>query len=86
MKPSLGILLATAALSRAAAEVLPELALADMHGLGGPAARQAESAACPPKFPRYCPVGGLCCTTSKCCPKACCLESARFCYQGHCYS
>ncbi|KAG6029170.1 hypothetical protein E4U41_000455 [Claviceps citrina] len=74
-------------LGMAAAAELPSLQLANEDGVKRPSGGGGASAAalCPPSFPRYCPIGGFCCRTSKCCAKSCCLESARFCYNGNCY-
>ncbi|KAG6124214.1 hypothetical protein E4U38_000381 [Claviceps purpurea] len=83
MKFQLGFLLA----GLVAAAELPTLQLANEDGIKRPAGKRGANveAVCPPSFPRYCPVGGFCCLTSKCCSLSCCEESARFCYNGNCY-
>lgn len=86
MKFALGFLLLAPLWNMAAAE-LPELKLANengitVSGLGGEVNAQAV---CPPTFPRYCPYG-FCCRTTKCCPKSCCQDFARYCIDGNCYA
>ncbi|PWI66093.1 hypothetical protein PCL_05311 [Purpureocillium lilacinum] len=85
MKFELGFVLLASALGGALADLLPELVIADMQGLNAPKG-DVSAQACPPDFPRKCPINNLCCRTSKCCPLSCCKESARFCYNGHCYA
>lgn len=85
MKFGFSILLLASALGGAVVDALPELRLANMDGLGS-AEGEMNVEACPPSFPRPCPINRLCCRTSKCCPKACCRENARFCLNGDCYA
>ncbi|KAG5926575.1 hypothetical protein E4U42_003140 [Claviceps africana] len=82
MKLQLGFLLVGLAMAE-----LPTLHLANEDGIKRPEGGGGASAAalCPPTFPRYCPIGGFCCRTSKCCALSCCLESATYCYAGNCY-
>ncbi|KAJ6437121.1 MFS multidrug transporter [Purpureocillium lavendulum] len=86
MKLEFGTLLLASALGGVLADLLPELKLADMQGLGSPTGNEASVQSCPPGYPRKCPLNNLCCYTSKCCQLSCCKEEATFCYNGHCYA
>ncbi|KND88333.1 hypothetical protein TOPH_06934 [Tolypocladium ophioglossoides CBS 100239] len=90
MKFGISVLLLASAFG-AIAELLPELHLANDKGIDAPKGIRAPrdgvdlDAVCPPDFPRYCPIGGFCCYTLKCCSKSCCQNDALYCIDGHCY-
>ncbi|OAQ83598.1 hypothetical protein VFPBJ_02366 [Purpureocillium lilacinum] len=63
MKFELGFVLLASALGGALADLLPELVIADMQGLNAPKG-DVSAQACPPDFPRKCPINNLCCQAS----------------------
>ena len=86
MQFGVSILLLMPFFGAALGEDLPTLSIADENGFQVSGRGDMRAQACPPDFPRYCPVGGFCCRTLKCCPLSCCLDSARYCINGHCYA
>ncbi|GAO14361.1 hypothetical protein UVI_02034340 [Ustilaginoidea virens] len=86
MKFQLSFLLLVPLLGLGMADELPSLKSANEKGISVAGLGEVNAASiCPPSYPRYCPVGGFCCRTTKCCSKSCCQDWAKWCIDGHCY-